>query len=116
MLLCIPQKGSDNNTAFHRVLIFMLLAAAPCACCPTGGGIILVGLSPQLSGLCLAIFAALWGFTVLYGAYSRHSQRVIQDVLASSTGTAEEALQSVRIVRTFATEQQEQDRYKSWLE
>jgi subfamily B ATP-binding cassette protein MsbA len=85
-------------------------------CCTPGGGIILVGLSPQLSGLCLAIFAALWGFTVLYGAYSRHSQRVIQDVLASSTGTAEEALQSLRIVRTFATEQQEQDRYKSWLE
>uniref|UniRef100_A0A383WIB2 Uncharacterized protein n=1 Tax=Tetradesmus obliquus TaxID=3088 RepID=A0A383WIB2_TETOB len=81
-----------------------------------GGGIILVRLSPQLSGLCLAIFAALWGFTVLYGAYSRHSQRVIQDVLARSTGTAEEALQSVRIVRTFATEQQEQDRYKSWLD
>lgn len=73
-------------------------------------------LSPKLAGLCLAIFTALWGVTVLYGSYSRHSQRVVQDVLANSTGCAEEALSSVRVVRTFGTEQKEQDRYRTWLE
>lgn len=81
-----------------------------------GGGAILVALSPGLSGLCLAIFTALWGLTILYGSYSRHSQRVVQDVLASSTACAEEALGAIRVVRTFGTEQQEQDRYKGWLE
>lgn len=35
-------------------------------------------LSPGLSGLCMAIFTALWGFTIIYGSYSRHSQRVVQ--------------------------------------
>lgn len=35
-------------------------------------------LSPNLSGLCMAIFAALWGVTIIYGSYSRHSQRVVQ--------------------------------------
>lgn len=44
----------------------------------TGGGVILLALSPGLSGLCLAIFAVLWGFTIIYGSYSRHSQRVVQ--------------------------------------
>eukprot|EP00775_Hariotina_reticulata_P011000 gene11000-11154_t len=81
-----------------------------------GGGAILVTLSPKLSALCLAIFTGLWGFTVLYGSYSRHSQRVIQDVLANSTACAEEALGALRVVRTFGTEQKEQDRYKTWLD
>lgn len=44
----------------------------------SGGGAILLVLSPSLSGLCLAIFTVLWGFTILYGSYSRHSQRVVQ--------------------------------------
>lgn len=35
-------------------------------------------LSPGLSGLCLGIFTILWGFTIIYGSYSRHSQRVVQ--------------------------------------
>lgn len=48
----------------------MLLAA--------GGGAILMVLSPGLSGLCLGIFTILWGFTIIYGSYSRHSQRVVQ--------------------------------------
>lgn len=86
-----------------------------CSCC-SGGGAILLTLSPQLTGLCLGIFTALWGFTVLYGSYSRHSQRVVQDVLAGSTACAEEAFTSLRVVRTFGTEQREQDRYKTWLE
>lgn len=39
-----------------------------------------------------------------------------QDVLASSTACAEEALVASKVVRTFGTEQKEQDRYLSWLE
>lgn len=44
----------------------------------TGGGAILVSLSPQLAAACTGVFAFLWVVTVIYGAYSRHSQRVIQ--------------------------------------
>jgi ATP-binding cassette subfamily B (MDR/TAP) protein 9 len=36
-------------------------------------------------------------------------------VLASSTACAEEALGAIRVVRTFGTEQQEQNRYMGWL-
>lgn len=43
-----------------------------------GGGAVLLVLSPGLSGLCLGIFTVLWGFTIMYGSYSRHSQRVVQ--------------------------------------
>jgi hypothetical protein len=41
---------------------------------------------------------------------------VAQDVLASSTACAEEALVASKVVRTFGTEQKEQDRYLGWLE
>jgi hypothetical protein len=43
-----------------------------------GGGAILVSLSPHLAGACLCVFSVLWVVTVIYGAYSRHSQRVVQ--------------------------------------
>lgn len=41
---------------------------------------------------------------------------MVQDVLAGSTACAEEAFGSLKVVRTFGTEQREQDRYKIWLE
>ncbi|KAI8476904.1 MAG: hypothetical protein J3K34DRAFT_455504 [Monoraphidium minutum] len=80
-----------------------------------GGGAILVSLSPQLAGACLGVFSFLWVATVVYGAYSRHSQRVVQDVLASSNACAEEAFMSSRVVRATGTEAVEEERYGSWL-
>jgi hypothetical protein len=59
-----------SQTPPHYLLLLLLLAA--------GGGAILMVLSPGLSGLCLGIFTILWGFTIIYGSYSRHSQRVVQ--------------------------------------
>ncbi len=43
-----------------------------------GGGFILVSLSPQLAATCAGVFSFLWAVTVVYGSYSRHSQRVVQ--------------------------------------
>lgn len=54
---------------------------------PPGGGFILVSLSPQLAGACAGVFAVLWVVTVIYGSYSRHSQRVVQ-VRAAGLGNA----------------------------
>jgi hypothetical protein len=59
-------------------------------------------LSPGLSGLCLAIFTTLWGFTIIYGSYSRHSQRVVQvrggtgHAAAGTVASAKAALQVAR--------------------
>ena len=64
----------------------------------------------------MAVFAVHWLVTLSYGSYSRYSQRVAQDMLADSTACAAEAFGSARIVRTFGTEQKEQDRYMTWLE
>lgn len=67
--------------------VFTVLACA-------GGGAILAVLSPGLSGLCLAIFTTLWGFTIIYGSYSRHSQRVVQvrGGIGHAAGTSAKAL------------------------
>jgi ABC-type multidrug transport system fused ATPase/permease subunit len=48
--------------------------------------------------------------------YSRYSQRVAQDVLAGSTASAEESFMAAKVVRTFGTEQLEQQRYNGWLQ
>jgi hypothetical protein len=66
-LLCLQAVGKCIQ---HVSNVCPLVAA--------GGGAILAVLSPNLSGLCLAIFTTLWGFTIIYGSYSRHSQRVVQ--------------------------------------
>ncbi len=58
----------------------------------------------------------MWAATIVYGGYSRHSQRVAQDVLAGSTSCAEESFLASKVVRTFGTEQLEQDRYMAWLQ
>lgn len=81
-----------------------------------GGGAILVSLSPRLAGACAGVFVLLWAATVLYGSYSRRSQRVVQDVLASSNACAEEAFMSARVVRATGTEVVEQARYGGWLQ
>jgi len=78
--------------------------------------VLLVRLSPQLTAVCVSVFVVMWGATTVYGAYSRHSQRVAQDMLAASTSSAEESFMANRIVRAFGTEQVEQDRYATWLE
>ncbi|GBF91269.1 ABC transporter B family member, chloroplastic [Raphidocelis subcapitata] len=81
-----------------------------------GGGMILVSLSPHLAAACAGVFSFLWAVTVVYGSYSRHSQRVVQDVLASSNACAEEAFMSSRVVRATGTEAVEQQRYMDWLQ
>ena len=68
----------DWQQQHHQRDIFHARPLLSSAAVMSGGGAILAVLSPGLSGLCLAIFSVLWGFTILYGSYSRHSQRVVQ--------------------------------------
>jgi ABC-type multidrug transport system fused ATPase/permease subunit len=81
-----------------------------------GGAVILARLSPQLSLAVAGCLVLLWAATVAYGAYSRYSQRVAQDLLAASNAAADETFKSARLVRTFGTERVEQRRYARWLD
>lgn len=89
---------------------------APPAALLAGGIYLLLQLSPQLTAICGSVFVVMWGATVLYGGYSRYSQRVAQDVLAGSTASADESFTASKVVRTFGTEQAEEGRYTAWLE
>jgi ABC-type multidrug transport system fused ATPase/permease subunit len=80
-----------------------------------GGAVILARLAPQLSLAVAGALVLLWAATVAYGAYSRYSQRVAQDLLAASNAAADETFKSARLVRTFGTERVEQRRYARWL-
>lgn len=76
----VAKKGGAHQTWTSPILlnICMCTSVDICDVCNAGGGAILLVLSPGLSGLCLGIFTVLWGFTIMYGSYSRHSQRVVQ--------------------------------------
>ena len=80
-----------------------------------GGGVVLFRLSPSLSGAVAGALLVLWAVTVVFGSYSRYSQRVAQDLLAASNASADESFKSARLVRTFGTERVEQRRYGAWL-
>lgn len=80
-----------------------------------GGAFILARLAPDLSLAVAGALVLLWAATVAYGAYSRYSQRVAQDLLAASNAAADETFKSARLVRTFGTERVEQTRYSRWL-
>lgn len=61
-------------------------------------------------------FCQPWSLRVLGVCPAAGPVLLRQDVLASSTACAEEALVASKVVRTFGTEQKEQDRYMTWLE
>lgn len=73
-------------------------------------------LSWRLSLLTLMAFPVVLGVSKVYGEYYRGLAKKVQDALASANDVAEEAVSSIRTVRSFANEDGEKDRYKTSLD
>jgi subfamily B ATP-binding cassette protein MsbA len=81
-----------------------------------GSVIILFLLSPQLLLIILALAPALVIFAVLFSRPLRRLSTRVQDRIADSTTTAEEALSGIRVVKSFGREDWEQQRYDEALQ
>ncbi len=81
-----------------------------------GGVVMLIVMSPALTGIALAVVPVVAIGASLYGRVLRKLSRKVQDALARSTEVAEEGLSSVRTVRAFAAEEREVARYSEAVE
>ena len=80
-----------------------------------GALIIVFSMNAQLTLFILAIVPALIGVAIVFGSRIHRASMQVQDQLAESTTVAEEALQAVRVVRSFGREEHEVQRYEHSL-
>jgi subfamily B ATP-binding cassette protein MsbA len=81
-----------------------------------GGIVIIFAMAPSLTVLMLALVPLAVLGMVLLGRLIRRLSKEYQDALAETTGTAEEALAGVRIVKSFAREPYEVQRYDTGIQ
>lgn len=75
------------------------------------GTVIIFVLAPKLSGFMLLTFPVLVILALIFGKYIRKLSRKTQDQLAQANVVVEESLQSVTVVKAFANELFEINRY-----
>lgn len=76
-----------------------------------GSVVIVFYLNPRLVGFVLALAVVVVGVAVGFGRYFQKFSTNVQDELASATVAVEEGLQGIRIVKSFAREEYEVNRY-----
>ena len=76
-----------------------------------GSVIILFTLSPALLLIALLLAPALLAVAIVFGRPLQRVSTQVQDAIAASTATAEEALSGIRVVKSYVREDYEQDRY-----
>lgn len=106
--------GSDCQ-AVVRALSTNINVALRNALQAVGGAVYLFFMSRQLATAVAGVTALLWIVALRYGNFSRQAQRTYQDALAETNQVAEEVFLLSRTVRTFGTEQPEQERYQRRL-
>mmetsp|Transcript_93026 Transcript_93026/g.165462 ORF Transcript_93026/g.165462 Transcript_93026/m.165462 type:complete len:769 (-) Transcript_93026:46-2352(-) len=70
----------------------------------------------QLSAILVGVWAVLFYVYVVYGRFARRSSILRQDKLAKLNTVATEALQNVRVLRTFAGEEVMAEKYQDQLD
>jgi subfamily B ATP-binding cassette protein MsbA len=76
-----------------------------------GSVVILFTLSPTLLLVALLLAPALIAVAIVFGRPLQRVSTQVQDAIAHSTGTAEEALGGIRVVKSYVREEYEEDRY-----
>ena len=111
----VSRLGSDVTT-IQDAVTGTLLSLLSQTIMLVGGVIILFVMAARLTLLMLAIVPLAIVGMILLGRSVRKYSRQAQDALADATATAEEALGGVRIVKSFAREPYEIDRYGGGVE
>lgn len=81
-----------------------------------GAVVIVFLLNPRLVGFVVILALVIVGVAVTFGRYFQRFSTAVQDALAGATVAAEEALQGMRVVKSFAREAYEVSRYNTALE
>jgi subfamily B ATP-binding cassette protein MsbA len=106
---------SSDVTAVRLMLTHTLTSLLSSTLSLAGSVIVLFLLSPTLLVVFLALAPALVVVAMLFARPLRRLSTRVQDAIAASTTTAEEALSGIRVVKSFGREAWEQERYASDL-
>jgi subfamily B ATP-binding cassette protein MsbA len=95
---------NTNISEFARQSLFLI------------GGVILLTLThPTLAATTLLVVPIVVGAAFVFGRSLRRASTGVQDRIAESTGTADEAFSQIRIVQSFTAEHEETRKYNSHL-
>jgi ATP-binding cassette, subfamily B, bacterial MsbA len=111
----VSRLGNDVQT-IQEAVTSTLLSLLSQIIMFVGGLVIIFVMAPGLTILMLLVVPLAVLAMVILGRFIRRLSKQYQDALAESTGTAEEALAGVRIVKSFARESYEIERYDNGIQ
>ena len=111
----ISRLGNDVQT-IQEAVTSTLLSLLSQIIMFVGGILIISVMAPGLTVVMLAVVPVAVLAMVILGRFIRRLSKQYQDGLAETTGTAEEALAGVRIVKSFARESYEVQRYDAGIQ
>ena len=112
----IVSRLSSDVTQMRSMLTSNITHALSQVVSLVGSIVIVVTLNASLSLFILALVPVLLGVAFLFGRRIQAFSTGVQDQLASSTVVAEESLQGIRIVKSFAREGYETQRYDTAMQ
>jgi subfamily B ATP-binding cassette protein MsbA len=107
----IVSRLSSDVTQMRTVLTSNVTTLLSQTVSLVGALVIVVSLNARLTLFILALVPAVILVAALFGRKIQKASTGVQDQLAESTTVAEEALQAVRVVKSFGRERHETERY-----
>jgi len=112
----IVSRLSSDVTQMRTVLTGNITSLLSQSVSLTGALVIVIRINLHFTLFILALVPALIAVAALFGRRIQKASTGVQDELAGSTIVAEEALQGIRVVKSFGREPYETDRYETAIE
>jgi len=107
----IVSRLSSDVTQMRSVLTSNITSVLGQVVSLIGALVIVVTMNPRMTLFIVALVPALIGVAIVFGRRIQKISTAVQDQLAESTTVAEEALQGIRVVKSFGRESYEVTRY-----
>ncbi|KAB2864092.1 MAG: ABC transporter ATP-binding protein, partial [Anaerolineae bacterium] len=112
----IVSRMSNDVTKVQNVLTNSVTSLINNLITLVGSIVVVFALNPPLTGFVLGLIVALLFIAIVFGRPFERMSTKVQDELAAATTVAEEGLQNVRIIKSFARENYEVNRYETAMQ
>ncbi len=112
----IVSRMSNDVTKVQNVLTNSVTSFINNLITLVGSIVVVFALNPSLTGFVLGLIVALLFIAIVFGRPFERMSTKVQDELAAATTVAEEGLQNVRIIKSFARENYEVNRYETAMQ
>lgn len=112
----IVSRMSNDVTKVQNVLTNSVTSLINNLITLVGSIVVVFALNPSLTGFVLGLIVVLLFIAIVFGRPFERMSTKVQDELAAATTVAEEGLQNVRIIKSFARENYEVNRYETAMQ